>query len=178
MVQTSKPILMTSHFIVLFSHGTLNSTICKQIVDPTPVMCQQFLECMKVTDDQVSAVDAATCGQSDSEVWQALRNGRLTSSRFGEILKCRPTTDSCRLVKDIMGYNGLLKKIQYHLRSTEEKKMKQGLVITTLTTDDNMMKIWWSKLVVCTFCQIKVLLELPLMVKYCAETLTPITMAV
>ena len=60
MVQTSKPILMISHFIVLFSHGTLNSTNRKQIVNPTPVMCQQFLECMKVTNDHVSAIDAAT----------------------------------------------------------------------------------------------------------------------
>ena len=109
---------------VLFSHGTLNSTICKQIVDPTPVMCQQFLECMKLTDDQVSAIDATTCGQSDSELWQALRNGRLTSSRFGEILKRRPTTDSCRLVKDIMGYNGPLKKVPPQIHWGKENEAR------------------------------------------------------
>ena len=35
-----------------------------------------------------------------------LHNGRLISSRFGEILKRGATTDSTRLVIDIMGYNG------------------------------------------------------------------------
>ena len=54
--------------------------------------------------------------------------------------------------------------------------MNQGLVITTLKTDDNLVKIWWLKLVVYIFCQIKVLLELPLMIKYCAEKLTLVTM--
>ena len=78
-------------------------------MDPTPVIAMS-----RMHEDQVSAIDAATCGQSDSELWQALRNGRLTSARFGEILKHRPTTDLCRLVKGIMGYNGQLKKIQYH----------------------------------------------------------------
>ena len=115
-------ITLWSH--VLFSHGSLNPTVCKQIIDPTTIMCQQFLECMKLTDDQVSAIDAATCEQSDSELWQALRNGRLTSSRFGEILKRRPTTDSCRLVKDIMGYNGPLKKIPPQIRWGRENEAK------------------------------------------------------
>ena len=159
---------------VLFSYGSLNPTVCKQIVDPTTITFQQFLECMKLTDDQVSAIDAATCEQSDSELWQALRNGSLTSSRFGEILKRRPTTDSCRLIKDIMGYNGPLKKIPPQIRWGREND--QGLIIVTLKTDSNVVKMWWLKLVVCTFCPIKVLLELPQMVKYCSETQTSVIM--
>ena len=41
---------------------------------------------MKLPLDVVQKIEAATRGQSASELWYALRNGRLTSSRFGEIL--------------------------------------------------------------------------------------------
>ena len=53
-----------------------------------------------------------------------MRNGRLTSSRFGEILKRRPTTDSRRLVRDIMGYNGPLKNIPPQIRWGRENEGK------------------------------------------------------
>ena len=93
-----------------FSNGPLNSTI-KKVVDPTPFVCQQFLLSMKLSCTGVAAIEAATREQTDSALWQVIRNGRLTSSRFGEILKRRQTTDSRRLVKDIMGYNGLMQKV-------------------------------------------------------------------
>ena len=60
---------------------------------------------------EVAAIEAATREQSDSALWQVMQSGRLTSSRFGEILKRRQTTDSRQLVKDIMGYNGPMKKV-------------------------------------------------------------------
>ena len=44
-------------------------------------------------------------------MWLAIRNGKVTSSTFGEIVKHRQTTDSQWLVKDIMAYNGLMKKV-------------------------------------------------------------------
>jgi len=100
---------------VLFSHGSLNSTITK-VVDPTPIVCQQFLRNMRLSSGEVAAIEAATREQSGSALWQAIRNGRLTSSRFGEILKRRQTTDSRRLVKDVMGYNGLMKKVPPQIR--------------------------------------------------------------
>ena len=71
---------------------------------------------MKLSSSEVEVIEAATRQQSASELWQAMRNGRLTSSRFGEILKRRPTTDSRRLVKDIMGYNGPIKKVPPQIR--------------------------------------------------------------
>ena len=101
-------VLLWSH--VLFSHGSLNSTI-KKVVDPTPIVCQQFVQSMKLSSQEVAAIEAATREQSGSALWQAIRNGRLTSSRFGEILKRRQTTDSRRLVKDIMKYNKPMKKV-------------------------------------------------------------------
>ena len=100
---------------VLFSHGSLNSTI-KKVVDPTLIVYQQFLQNMKLSSREVAAVEAATREQCGSALWEAIRNGRLTSSRFGEILKRRQTTDSRRLVKDIMGYNGPMKKVPPQIR--------------------------------------------------------------
>ena len=66
---------------------------------------------MKLSHSKVTAIEAATRAQSESELWMALRNGRLTSSRFGKILRRRVTTDSTRLVTDIMGYNGPLRHL-------------------------------------------------------------------
>ena len=100
---------------VLFSNGSLNSMI-KKVVDPTSIICQQFLQGMKLSSEEVEAIEAATREQSGSTLWQAMRNSRLTSSRFGEILKRRQTTDSRRLVKDIMGYNEPMKKLPPQIR--------------------------------------------------------------
>ena len=112
MVQTQRLTLAMSHCGVMysFSHGSLNSTI-KKVVDLTLIVCQQFLQSMKFSSTEVAAIEAATREQSGSALWQAIRNGRLTSSRFGEILKCRQTTDLRQLVKDIMGYNAPMKKV-------------------------------------------------------------------
>ena len=92
-----------------FSHGSLNSTI-RKVVDPIPIVCQQFQLSMKLSCIEVAAIEVATCKQSDSALWLAIRNGRVTSSRFAKILKHRQATDSRRLVKDIMRYNGPIKK--------------------------------------------------------------------
>ena len=59
---------------------------------------------MKLDTDDTEKIEEATRDQSDSELWHALRNGRLTSSRFGEIRNRKEMTDS-RLVRDIMGYS-------------------------------------------------------------------------
>ena len=66
---------------------------------------------MKLSCTEAAAIEAATHEQFDSALWLAIRNGKVTSSRFGEIVKHRQTTDSRWLVKDIMGYNGPMKKV-------------------------------------------------------------------
>ena len=94
----------------LFSHGSLNSTI-RKVVDLIPIICQQFLLSMKLSCTEAAAIEAAIYEQSDSALWLAIRNGKVTSSRFGEIVKHQQTTDSRWLVKDVMGYNGPIKKV-------------------------------------------------------------------
>jgi len=106
---------------VMFSHGRVNTSI-QQISDPTPVVCHQFVANMKLPFEKVAEIEAATRGQADSELWQLMRNGRLTSSRFNEILKRRPTTDPRRLIRDIMGYNGPLKKVPPQIRWGRENE--------------------------------------------------------
>ena len=58
---------------------------------------------MKLPLDVIQEIEAAKCGQSASELWYSMRNGRLTSSRFGELLHRRSSTNPRRLVRDIMG---------------------------------------------------------------------------
>lgn len=79
---------------------------------------------MKLSNSQVTAIEAATRAQSESELWVALRNGRLTSSHFGKILKRRATTDSTRLVTDIMVYNGPLKHLPPSIRWGQQNEAK------------------------------------------------------
>ena len=57
-----------------------------------------------MTQDLVDKIEIATQKQSESELWHAFGNGRLTSSKFSEILHHRPSTDSRRLVWDIMAF--------------------------------------------------------------------------
>jgi len=62
---------------------------------------------MKLEPDEIAKIKEATCGQSDNNLW--VRNGRLTSSRFGEIYHRRESIDPRMLVRDIMGYGGPIK---------------------------------------------------------------------
>ena len=54
---------------------------------------------MKLDFDNVAGIEAATRDQGDRELWHTLRNGRLTSSRFGEIRNRKETT----ILKDWSG---------------------------------------------------------------------------
>ena len=109
---------------VLFSHKTWNSETHAVQVDPSVVDCHRFISSMQLSNSQVEAIEAATRTQSDSELWIVLHNGRLTSSRFGEILKRRAATDPTRLVIDIMGYNGPMEHIPPAMRWGKENEAK------------------------------------------------------
>jgi len=73
--------------------GTLILTSSKLLILHLLFVCHQFVANMKLPFDKVAEIEAATRGESDSELWQLMRNGRLTSSKFNEMLKHRPTTD-------------------------------------------------------------------------------------
>ena len=62
---------------------------------------------MKLLPSEVTKIEEAR-GQS-KEFWFALRNDRLTSSKFGEILHRQQSTNPRRSVRDIMGYGGPMK---------------------------------------------------------------------
>ena len=91
---------------------------------PSVVECYGFLKEMKITQDIVDTIEIATREQSEGELWHALRNGRLTSSKFGEILRRRPSTDSRRLVRDIMGYGKPMQHVPPQIRWGKQNEDK------------------------------------------------------
>jgi len=93
-------------------------------VDPCVVDCHHFINSMQLSNSQVAALEVATRAQSDSELWMVLHNGRLTSSRFGEVLKRQATTDPTRLVIDIMGYNRPLDHLPPAMRWGKENEAR------------------------------------------------------
>ena len=101
---------------VIFSHDKLSSIVRDKFFTPTTADCYAYLGQMKLPVDVVENIEAATRQQSECELWFALRNGRITSSRFGEILHRRSSTDPKRLVKDIMGYGGPMKHLPPQIR--------------------------------------------------------------
>ena len=74
------------------------------ILDPSPSQVQELIEGMTLPHEMVLAIEENTRKQTDSTLWLALHNGRLTSSRFGEILRRKEDTNPAVLVKSIMGY--------------------------------------------------------------------------
>lgn len=53
---------------------------------PIEEQCFEYLSSLKLSYAEVQAIKAATRGQTDNDLWFTLHNGRLTSSRFGEII--------------------------------------------------------------------------------------------
>ena len=83
-IEYTESLSLWSH--VIFYHATVSSTAPHKYFIPTLADCCKYLDSMKLPLDVVQKIEAATHEQSASELWYALRNGRLTSSRFGEIL--------------------------------------------------------------------------------------------
>ena len=86
---------------------------------PSVLECHGYLRemnLMKITQYVVDTIEIATRGQLECELWHALRNGRYTSSKFGEILRRRPSTDSRRLVRGIKGYGKPMQHIPPQIR--------------------------------------------------------------
>ena len=59
---------------------------------------------MQICPSESAKIEECTRAQAESKLWCALHNGRLTSSKFGEILRRRESTDPNSLVMRIMGY--------------------------------------------------------------------------
>ena len=95
---------LTPHHVI-FCHDHASSPMQPKYFIPTVIDCYKYLDYRKLPLNVVQKIEAATCGQSTSELWYTMWNRRLTSSKFGEEILCRmPSTNLRRLVMDIMGY--------------------------------------------------------------------------
>ena len=89
---------------VIFSHENDGMIPQRNFVTPSIQECYEYMNSMKLSQTDADNIDFATRGQAKNKLWLALHNGRITSSRFGEILHRKSSTNPQRLVKDIMGY--------------------------------------------------------------------------
>ena len=99
---------------VLFWHENASSVSYEKFFTPTEEQCTEHAGNLTLSYDEVEAIEAAIHGQAENDLWFALCNGRLTrltSSRFGEIMHRRQSTDPTRLIKDIMGYGGQMQHV-------------------------------------------------------------------
>ena len=101
---------------------------------------------MRLDIDDTERIEAITRDQSDSELWRAMRNSRLTSSRFGEIRNRKETIDSRRLVRDIMGYGKQMKTLppQICLGQENEQKEVKHYIEDRITTGEEMTATPWG----------------------------------
>ena len=83
---------------VLFWHDNASSVSCEKFFTPTEGQCTEYFSNLTLSYDEVEAIEVATHGQADNDLWFALRNGRLTSSRFGEIIHRRQSTDPRKIL--------------------------------------------------------------------------------
>ena len=107
---------------VLFWHENASSVSYEKFFTPTEEQCTEYAGNQTLSYDEVEAIEAATLGQAENNLWFALRNGRLTSSRFGEIMHRRQSTDPRRLIKDIMGYGGQMQHVPPQIRWGRENE--------------------------------------------------------
>ena len=82
------------------------------------IVCKECMKFIKITEDGINTVEEKTRGQSTKSEWFKYRNGRLTTSKFGEISNRRVTTPPDRLVRDLF---------QYKVRPSVPYQCKVGL---------------------------------------------------
>ena len=81
----------------------------------------EYMNTMKLSLNAFNNIEFATRGQTD-KLWLALHNGRITSSRFGEIVHRKQSTNPRRLVKDIVGYGEKMKFLPLQMRWGKDNK--------------------------------------------------------
>lgn len=106
---------------VLFSQKFVTTVVHENLFVPTTPHCYEYQDKMTLDIDDVERIETVT---------RDLRNGRLTSSRFGKIRNRKETTNPRRLVRDIMGCGNNWKR--YHLKCFGDDKMSRKLSDVTL----------------------------------------------
>ena len=89
---------------VIFWHENVAVASLDKFHEPSTAECFDYMNSMSITPDEVQYIEIATRGQAENKLWLALHNGRITSSRFAQILHRRPSTNPRQLVEEIMGY--------------------------------------------------------------------------
>ena len=82
-----------------------NLILSKEFIEWEGNQEDYLLKRLKVTPQQIIAINDATIGQRDNSVWLMLRKGRLTSSNFGCVLQAKRVTPG--LVKRVLGDHNL-----------------------------------------------------------------------
>ena len=78
--------------------------------------CKEVFDSIHVTSDQVKELEFRTREQSVCKLWFEHRRGRITGSKFHDVIVRRDSTPPDSLVSAIMGYN------RYDLSSKKEVK--------------------------------------------------------
>lgn len=78
--------------------------------------CKEVFDSIHVTSDQVKELELRTREQSVCKLWFEHRHGRITASKFHDVIVRRDLTPPDNLVSIIMGYN------QYDLSNKKEVK--------------------------------------------------------
>ena len=82
---------------VIFSHMHASTLVQENFYNPMLAQCYDYLSHMKLLRT-IAMIEETTQGQSENELWFAIRNVGLTSFKFGEILHRRESTNPRRLV--------------------------------------------------------------------------------
>ena len=79
-----------SHVIFCYEKAAMFQ---RKFFTPTTQQCYEYINSMKLSLTEAESIELSTCGQATNKLWVAPHNGRITSSRFGEILHRRASTD-------------------------------------------------------------------------------------
>ena len=101
---------------VIFWHENAATVSLDKFYVPNAAQCFDYMNSVKLSTNEVMEIEIATRGQAENKLWLAMHNGRITSSRFAEIMHRKPSTDPRRLIKDIMGYGGGIKHLPPQIR--------------------------------------------------------------
>ena len=77
--------------------------------------CKEVFDSIHVTSDQVKELELRTREQSVCKLWFEHRHGRITASKFHDVIVRRDLTPPDNLVSAIMGYN------QYDLSNMKDR---------------------------------------------------------
>ena len=83
-------------------------------------LCYLYEEQQVLSEELSSQIEMLTVTQRQCDLWHDLHNGRITSSKFGQIVHRRETTDTRSIVGQLMGYDSSpssLPQLQWGIQS-------------------------------------------------------------